>query len=182
MSRDLKSLATFMRPPGGVRRRRLCRDGTLALRSADDNRPRRRRQRNRYGVPTGTVTKAENERPSSLPKLPEKRSAVILARGKRPLRPSELKRRYHSLVTAARRCFGSWPKAIVAAGVQGRFRLRPGGGARPDRDRVGRRRNSVPVVVTSPNYGILRARAWAVPVVPDANSWRHGWRSGTRRN
>jgi hypothetical protein len=40
-----------------------------------------------------------------------------LARRKRPLRPNELKRRYHALATAARRCFGSWPKAIVAAGV-----------------------------------------------------------------
>jgi len=40
-----------------------------------------------------------------------------LARRKRPLRPTELKRRYYSLLAAARRCFGSWPKAVVAAGV-----------------------------------------------------------------
>jgi hypothetical protein len=40
-----------------------------------------------------------------------------LARRTRPLRPAEVKRRYEPLVTAARRHFGSWPKAIVAAGV-----------------------------------------------------------------
>ncbi len=40
-----------------------------------------------------------------------------LARRKRPLRPTELKRRYHLLLAAARRHFGSWPKAVVAAGV-----------------------------------------------------------------
>ena len=40
-----------------------------------------------------------------------------LARRTRPLQPAEVKRRYEPLVTAARRHFGSWPKAIVAAGV-----------------------------------------------------------------
>ena len=40
-----------------------------------------------------------------------------LARRKRPLRVGELKRRYGSLVQAARRHFGSWSKAVVAAGV-----------------------------------------------------------------
>ncbi len=40
-----------------------------------------------------------------------------LARRKRPVTPSELKRRYRCLVAAAQRCFGSWPKAVVAAGI-----------------------------------------------------------------
>ncbi len=40
-----------------------------------------------------------------------------LARRKRPVRPTELTRRYHLLLAAARRHFGSWPKAVVAAGV-----------------------------------------------------------------
>lgn len=40
-----------------------------------------------------------------------------LARRTRPLQPAEVKRRYEPLVTAARRHFGSWPKAVVAAGV-----------------------------------------------------------------
>jgi len=40
-----------------------------------------------------------------------------LARRKRPITPRELRRRYQSLVTAAQRCFGSWPKAVIAAGI-----------------------------------------------------------------
>jgi len=47
-----------------------------------------------------------------------------LARRKRPLRPTELKRRYRALLNAARRCFGSWPKAVVAAGIDP-AKLRP---------------------------------------------------------
>ena len=45
-------------------------------------------------------------------------SIKSLARRKRPLRPAELKHRYHPLVEAARRHFGSWPKAVIAAGVE----------------------------------------------------------------
>lgn len=45
-------------------------------------------------------------------------SIKSLARRKRPLQPAELKRRYHPLVAAARRHFGSWPKAVVAAGIE----------------------------------------------------------------
>jgi len=44
-------------------------------------------------------------------------SIKSLARRKRPLQPTELKRRYHPLIEAARRHFGSWPKAVIAAGV-----------------------------------------------------------------
>lgn len=40
-----------------------------------------------------------------------------LSRRRRPLRPAELDRRYAHLVNAARRHFGSWTKAVVAAGV-----------------------------------------------------------------
>jgi hypothetical protein len=40
-----------------------------------------------------------------------------LARRQRPLGPAELKRRYAHLVVAARRFFGSWLKAVIAAGV-----------------------------------------------------------------
>jgi hypothetical protein len=40
-----------------------------------------------------------------------------LARRRHPPRPGELKRRYSYLMDAARRHFGSWTKAIVAAGV-----------------------------------------------------------------
>lgn len=40
-----------------------------------------------------------------------------LARRKRPLQPAEIKYRYHALVVAARRHFGSWPRAVLAAGV-----------------------------------------------------------------
>jgi hypothetical protein len=48
-----------------------------------------------------------------------------LAKRKRPVTPSELKRRYHSLVAAGQRCFGSWPKAVVAAGIDpDKFRRR----------------------------------------------------------
>jgi len=46
-----------------------------------------------------------------------------LARRKRPVTPRELKRQYRFLVAAAQRCFGSWPKAVVAAGIDpGKFR------------------------------------------------------------
>ncbi len=41
----------------------------------------------------------------------------ILARRQQPIQPGELKRQYGYLVQAARRCFGSWSKAVVAAGV-----------------------------------------------------------------
>src|SRR5688572_16646527 len=40
-----------------------------------------------------------------------------LARRQRPLRRAELDRRYAQLTPAARRCFGSWTKAVIAAGV-----------------------------------------------------------------
>jgi hypothetical protein len=40
-----------------------------------------------------------------------------LARRRRPMRSDEVKRRYGPLVAAARRCFGSWAKAVIAAGV-----------------------------------------------------------------
>jgi hypothetical protein len=40
-----------------------------------------------------------------------------MSRRRRPLRPGELKERHGSLVHAARRCFGSWSKAVIAAGV-----------------------------------------------------------------
>lgn len=40
-----------------------------------------------------------------------------LARRRRAIRKAELKHRYDCLVAAARRTFGSWPKAIIAAGV-----------------------------------------------------------------
>ena len=40
-----------------------------------------------------------------------------LSRRQQPLRPGELKRRHGHLMQAARRCFGSWSKAVVAAGV-----------------------------------------------------------------
>ena len=45
-------------------------------------------------------------------------SIKSLDRRKRPLQPAKLKRRYHPLVEAARRHFGSWPKAVIAAGVE----------------------------------------------------------------
>jgi hypothetical protein len=40
-----------------------------------------------------------------------------LSRRERPLRPGELKQRYRHLMNAARRRFGSWPKAVIAAGI-----------------------------------------------------------------
>ena len=50
---------------------------------------------------------------------PSKVIAAIrtLSRRKRPLRARELKSQHGSLVSAARRYFGSWSKAVVAAGV-----------------------------------------------------------------
>jgi hypothetical protein len=42
----------------------------------------------------------------------------ILAHRQQPIQPGELKRQYGYLVQAARRCFGSWSKAVVAAGVE----------------------------------------------------------------
>jgi len=45
-------------------------------------------------------------------------SIKSLARRKRPLQPAELKRCCHPLIEAARRHFGSWPKAVIAAGVE----------------------------------------------------------------
>jgi len=41
----------------------------------------------------------------------------VLARRRRPLRPGETQQRFGSVVQAARRYFGSWTKAVVAAGV-----------------------------------------------------------------
>ena len=40
-----------------------------------------------------------------------------LARRRRPISVVQLERRYGSMVAAARRLFGSWTKAVVAAGV-----------------------------------------------------------------
>lgn len=40
-----------------------------------------------------------------------------IARRRRPLRPNELKKEYGSLMRAARRLYGSWPAAIIAAGA-----------------------------------------------------------------
>jgi len=41
----------------------------------------------------------------------------LISRRRRPLTSDEIERRYHNLVSAARRHFGSWSKAVVAAGV-----------------------------------------------------------------
>ena len=41
-----------------------------------------------------------------------------LARRDRPLTTYQIERRYHNLVSAARRHFGSWAKAVLAAGVE----------------------------------------------------------------
>ncbi|OQB82628.1 MAG: hypothetical protein BWX88_03841 [Planctomycetes bacterium ADurb.Bin126] len=41
-----------------------------------------------------------------------------LARRARPLTTQQMERRYHRIVSAARRHFGSWTKAVVAAGVE----------------------------------------------------------------
>lgn len=41
-----------------------------------------------------------------------------LAKRERPLTTEQMERRYHNLVSAARRHFGSWAKAILAAGVE----------------------------------------------------------------
>ena len=41
-----------------------------------------------------------------------------LARRDRPLTTDQMERRYHNLVSAARRHFGSWTKAVLAAGVE----------------------------------------------------------------
>lgn len=40
-----------------------------------------------------------------------------LAKRRRPPQKAELKQRYDCLVAAARRAFGSWPKAVIAAGA-----------------------------------------------------------------
>lgn len=40
-----------------------------------------------------------------------------LARRSQPIQPGEMKRRYGQLMQAARRCFGTWSKAVVIAGV-----------------------------------------------------------------
>jgi hypothetical protein len=40
-----------------------------------------------------------------------------LSRRRRPLRPTELKKQHGTLMRAARRIFGSWSKAVAAAGV-----------------------------------------------------------------
>ncbi len=41
----------------------------------------------------------------------------LISRRRRPLTSDQIERRYHNLVSAARRHFGSWSKAVVAAGV-----------------------------------------------------------------
>lgn len=41
-----------------------------------------------------------------------------LARRDRPLTAQQMERRYHNLVSAARRHFGTWTKAVLAAGVE----------------------------------------------------------------
>ena len=41
-----------------------------------------------------------------------------LARRERPLTTLQMERRYHNIVSAARRHFGSWNKAVLAAGVK----------------------------------------------------------------
>src|SRR6185437_9884302 len=43
-----------------------------------------------------------------------------LARRRTPLRAEDVRKRYGQLVPAARRCFGSWAKAVYAAGVDPR--------------------------------------------------------------
>lgn len=50
---------------------------------------------------------------------PSKVLAMIraLSRRRRPLRPLELRERYSGLTQAAQRFYGSWPKAVLAAGV-----------------------------------------------------------------
>lgn len=46
-----------------------------------------------------------------------------LAKQKRPLTLAEVEKRHGSMVSAARRFYGSWPKAVIAAGVDpGKFR------------------------------------------------------------
>lgn len=40
-----------------------------------------------------------------------------LAQRSQPVQPGEMKRRHSQLMQAARRCFGTWAKAVVAAGV-----------------------------------------------------------------
>ena len=51
---------------------------------------------------------------------PDKILSIIraLARRRRPLRANERRKRYGYLVPAARRCFGSWANALIAAGVK----------------------------------------------------------------
>lgn len=46
-----------------------------------------------------------------------------LSRRRRPVRQAQLRRRFAPLLAAARRIYGSWPKAVVAAGVDP-FRFR----------------------------------------------------------
>jgi hypothetical protein len=41
----------------------------------------------------------------------------LISRRRRPLSTDQVERRYHNLVSAARRHFGSWTKAVLAAGV-----------------------------------------------------------------
>lgn len=41
----------------------------------------------------------------------------LISRRRRPLTSDQIERRYHNLVSAARRHFGSWSKAVMAAGV-----------------------------------------------------------------
>lgn len=64
------------------------------------------------GIPPRRARASDDWRPSRI--LTTIRS---LSRRRRALRPADLDRRYVHLVTAARRHFGSWAKAAVAAGV-----------------------------------------------------------------
>jgi hypothetical protein len=53
-------------------------------------------------------------------------SIQSLARRKHPLRPKEFNERYSNLAAAARRVFGSWPRAVIAAGADpGKLRAVP---------------------------------------------------------
>lgn len=64
------------------------------------------------GIAPGRARVHENWQPAKV--LSKIRA---LARRPQPIQPGEMKRRYTQLMQAARRCFGTWAKAVVAAGV-----------------------------------------------------------------
>jgi hypothetical protein len=64
------------------------------------------------GIPPERATTKEDWPPSRILAI-----ILSLSQRRRPLRPAELQRRYGHLIQAARRYFGSWSKAVVAAGV-----------------------------------------------------------------